>query len=595
MKSRRKAAAPVVLLALAAAIVAASPPPVHATGIDDTRIELARAYRETVLSWDSGIQPPNQNNTTGQVGMALAVRFFAPSWATHVTEVHYFIMNDNQDNPNDPGAPTTQPFMVRVWRPGNTAPGPYAADGYVPFSEMGQYPEEAWLEVELPEPVDITDEGHFPEGEFYVGLEWLFRNNPYIGVDTVPPYDGMSYRWNWSVWEILESGDAMVRAVVRAHAPEIIRVDVAGGGDFLTIQEGIDAAASLDTVRVAPGTYAGPLNRNLTFDGKDIALVSDAGPGATIIDCEGQDRGFFITQGETPAGLIRGFTVRNGVGSGGAIRCVNAAPTVSDCVFESTVGGDYGGAMYLTNPIGDSPLIERCTFSGNASSGSGGAVRLDYSDAAFSRCTFTGNEAPQGGAIDCGTLSFPVIANSIFAFGTEGGVVHCPASSTPTISHCCVFGNAGGDSLCGDYHDNLFADPLFCPGEFTLRDDSPCLPGNNPWGEPIGAWDLGGCGPSTGLSEGARLLLHPPRPNPTGAATTMAFELPGAASVSLRIYSTSGRLIRAVLENALLGAGSHSASWDGRDRSGRAVASGVYVCELTDGWERARRTIVLLR
>jgi hypothetical protein len=602
MEPRHRCRRAVACAAIAAAALATLATPAHAAALppsadaaqpENARATLARAFRETVLAWDDGDPDFIQNCTTGQAGMQLAVWFQAPPWATHIVAVQYYIMNDNQDNPQDPGAPSTLPFMVRIWKPGDGVPGA-SAYTYVPFSEMGEYPEDEIIEVELPEPVDITDPSDFPDRTFYAGLEWLYRNNPYIGLDFTEPVEQLSLRWNWTTWERL-LGDAIVRAVVYAHIPETILVDQAGGGDYLTIQEGIDAAAYFDTVLVAPGTYTGPLNRSLTFGGKDLVVISDAGPDVTIIDCQGADRGFFLADGETPASRIEGFTVRNGVGSGGAIRCVNAAPTIVDCIFENTVGGEYGGAIYLTDPIGGPPGIERCTFTGNTSAGVGGAVRLDHSDVTIDRCTFEGNGAPVGGAIDCGTLSLPVITNSIFAFGTGGGVIHCPPSSASTISHCCVFGNTGGDSLCGDYHDNLFLDPLFCPEELTLHDDSPCLPAGNPWGEPIGAWGAGGCGPSTGAPELASLVLHPPRPNPTGGGTTIAFELPAAARATLMIFSTSGRRVRTILDGVPLTPGPHTAAWDGCDQSGRGVASGVYLCELAAGSERTRRTIVILR
>ena len=52
------------------------------------------------------------------------------------------------------------------------------------------------------------------------------------------------------------------------------------------------------------------------------------------------------------------------------------------------------------------------------------------------------------------------------AFSTDGGPVYCDDETCfPDVSHCCVFANAGGDSLCGDHSENLFEDPLFCDAE----------------------------------------------------------------------------------------------------------------------------------
>ena len=57
--------------------------------------------------------------------------------------------------------------------------------------------------------------------------------------------------------------------------------------DFPTIQEAIDAAASHDTILVAPGTYV----ENLDTLGKDLTLRSEAGPAVTVIDGEARPFG----------------------------------------------------------------------------------------------------------------------------------------------------------------------------------------------------------------------------------------------------------------------------------------------------------------
>lgn len=92
-----------------------------------------------------------------------------------------------------------------------------------------------------------------------------------------------------------------------ASARTTWRVDLAncpgpGSGaevdSFCKIQDGIDAAVDRDTVLIADGTYTGLGNKNLSFDGKAIAVQSENGPENCIIDCEGSGRGFRFDSGE---------------------------------------------------------------------------------------------------------------------------------------------------------------------------------------------------------------------------------------------------------------------------------------------------------
>ena len=75
----------------------------------------------------------------------------------------------------------------------------------------------------------------------------------------------------------------------------------------------------------------------------------------------------------------------------------------------------------------------------------------------------------------------------------------------------------------------------------------------------------------------ARLL--PNVPNPFNPATELRFELDRPGGVELDIYDTRGFLVRSLVSGRF-DAGPHGVTWDGSDRSGHQVASGVYQVRL---------------
>jgi carboxypeptidase T len=91
-----------------------------------------------------------------------------------------------------------------------------------------------------------------------------------------------------------------------------------------------------------------------------------------------------------------------------------------------------------------------------------------------------------------------------------------------------------------------------------------------------------------------RMTLHGSRPNPFNPRTTIAFDLPEATAVRLRIFDVRGALVRALVE-AELPRGSHQAVWDGRDASGRGVASGNYFARLEARGEAETVRLSLVR
>ncbi len=78
----------------------------------------------------------------------------------------------------------------------------------------------------------------------------------------------------------------------------------------------------------------------------------------------------------------------------------------------------------------------------------------------------------------------------------------------------------------------------------------------------------------------ARDRLEPVRPNPFNPSVRIAFELARDGRVAVSVLDPAGRTVRVLIAGAALPAGRHAVEWDGRDASGRAVGSGVYLVRL---------------
>ncbi|MCG8606739.1 DNRLRE domain-containing protein, partial [bacterium] len=86
--------------------------------------------------------------------------------------------------------------------------------------------------------------------------------------------------------------------------------------------------------------------------------------------------------------------------------------------------------------------------------------------------------------------------------------------------------------------------------------------------------------------------LYPNFPNPFNLETTITYALPNTAKVKLRIYNLKGQLVR-VLFDGEQERGFQRILWNGRNRSGVEVSSGVYFVRLEAGELRLSRKITL--
>ena len=303
--------------------------------------------------------------------------------------------------------------------------------------------------------------------------------------------------------------------------------------DSVTIQAGINGAATGDTVLVADGTYTGVGNRDIDFGGKNIILVSENGPDVTTINCQAtwssRHYGFVFDQQEDSTAVVEGFTIRNGMGvhlyyfmeyessvdAGGGIYVDGASPTVRNCVLKYNRAG-FGGAIFARDA--DMKIVA-CVIRDNRAygcgtvpedgpcqcvPGRGSAIAAINATIRFNQCTIVGNKSYDYGC-DCkcpgeyavyaegGSVA---ITNSIIAFN-QSPWIGCTDSVWVECSD--VFGNGANDwvncvSDQSGIAGNISLDPGFCAiayDDYHLSISSPCLPENNSCGVQIGALGAG--------------------------------------------------------------------------------------------------------
>ncbi len=298
---------------------------------------------------------------------------------------------------------------------------------------------------------------------------------------------------------------------------------------------------------------------------------------------------------------------------GGAFFCEEIRIAFSGCTFignSATYGGGAGASHWDA-----SPHMTRCFFAHNSAGSGGGALASGY-DGIYRGCTFLENSAPQGGGLALSLSDFAScsLENTVIAFSVQGEALHCDGDDTDSlIVACCdLYGNAGGDwvgCLAGQegVAGNFSADPLFCllsPSDaispFKLHADSPCLPGNHPYGYDcglIGAHNMG-CGPAiveegvTHVSDahGADLWLEAV-PNPFLTSVTIRYSLPAGRPAVVSVFDISGRQIWTYTATAPGGV----VTWDGRNASGDPAAAGIYFIRLDSPERKETRQVQLVR
>ncbi len=83
-------------------------------------------------------------------------------------------------------------------------------------------------------------------------------------------------------------------------------------------------------------------------------------------------------------------------------------------------------------------------------------------------------------------------------------------------------------------------------------------------------------------------------PNPFNPRTMIAFELAEEGPVSIEIYNVKGQKVTTLLSSSLV-SGSHKIEWNGTDKYGRNVASGIYQYQLITKDKSISRKMLLMK
>ena len=284
---------------------------------------------------------------------------------------------------------------------------------------------------------------------------------------------------------------------------------------------------------------------------------------------------------------------------------------VVNCVIRHNVA-DHGAALLCVH--GSSPELIGCLITDNHALAGGAAVFCVDAYPRLIGCTIVANH-------DLNPEIFAEAAAVVTYYGkprTTGSILWGnttnyfePAQTWQTKAFTTTWSDIEGGH---DGEGNLDADPSFVGAgmhPYALKPVSPCVDVGpvdaSAWPETdlagqvrvqngrvdVGAYELAA---DTAVQAEAvyAARLEPPHPNPCNPRATITFDLPAAQSVRLGVYDLGGRLVRP-LRAEIAEAGRHEVVWDGRDASGAAVPSGVYLCRLLTGTEALTRTLTVVR
>jgi hypothetical protein len=349
---------------------------------------------------------------------------------------------------------------------------------------------------------------------------------------------------------------ANVAVAIESDSPVRIRSSRFSGIENTAVVS-LDSLWLVDSVILSPGGHGVELTDG-AIGTIDRTVISS--PEMTGILCDGCGSGTLIRQTTVESAGDYGFQLISADG----------------LIIESAVAEDCGSAgIRFESATG---TIETSRFENNAI----GIACLDESSPTVSESHVLGSAVGVGAVYD----SYPVLGDG--ASSPEVGGNNCIHNNS---SHHVVNLSPGGTILARwNYWGSQCCNAAKFSGSVAC---SNCVSSSACSGAAAQIVIAGN--EDNVRSTPSSLDLVAAIPNPFNPTTRIRFAVPEpGADVTITLYNVQGQRLL-VLQNGFLQAGSYDRLWDGRDRQGAYVASGVYFAQMKSGAFRKTLKIVLLK
>jgi hypothetical protein len=303
------------------------------------------------------------------------------------------------------------------------------------------------------------------------------------------------------------------------------------------------------------------------------------------------------------------------------VGCENAGKTTSEIIVrDNTIynnalsGLVLGGYNYpSTGKVVNSKFLNNTTYNNDSTGNGGGELHLSYSEncniennifysdrkSLLATMEYQSTYAPSGLALNYNLWFTGYAANAQFNWGKD------------SYSTFTSYSNTTGQDIKSLYRDPLFDNKIVTPPDFSLSKNSPAIDSGNPLfivgaseldkagnarvantRVDIGAFEYSG---TTDIEKNANqanhqcFLLYNNYPNPFNPSTVIAFEIPYACHVSLKIWDVMGKEIFTLIDE-FRAAGRYNVHFDASN-----LSSGIYFYSLISGEHSVTKRMLLLK